>query len=98
MLFDVHCIDMTQSKKSCTANHIYYISKYREIRSLCPQHSRIFTDDLKQNNHHTVTAVLNSQTITKTLPNSASRYTIGLCAILLKSVNNYNKYYTFFSY
>ena len=41
ILFDLLHINTIQTKKSCTAND--NISKYREIRSLYPEHTPIFT-------------------------------------------------------
>jgi len=88
-----------KQKKSSIVNDIY-ISKYREIRDLYPQHTPIFTDGSKQNNHTATAVVLNSHTITKRLPNSASIYTAELYAILL-SLNDISKqqhkYYIIFS-
>jgi len=49
-LFDLTQTNTTQTKESSTANGIY-VSKYREIRSLCPQCTPLFTDYSKQNNH-----------------------------------------------
>lgn len=99
MLFDLLQINTVQRKKSYTANDIY-ISKYREIRSLYPQHIPIFTDGLQQNNHTATAIVLNSQIISKRLRNSTSVYTAELYAILLSLIDiskQQNKHYvTFF--
>jgi len=99
ILFDLLHTNTTQTKKSSTVNDIY-ISKYREIRDLYPQHTPIFTDGSKQNDHTATAVVLNSHTITKRLPNSASIYTAELYAILL-SLNEISKqqhkYYIIFS-
>jgi len=67
------------NKKPNTPNDIY-ISKYNEIRSLCPQHIPIFTDGSKQSNHTATAVVLKSHVITRRLPNSVSIYTAELYA------------------
>jgi len=71
---------MIQTKKRCAANDIV-ISKCREIQSIYPQHTLIFTDGSKQNTHSTTAVVVSLQTDIKRLPNSSSVY-VADCAEL----------------
>jgi len=99
ILFDLLHTNATQARRSSTVNDVY-ISEYREVRDLYPQHTPIFTDGSKQNDRAAAAVVLNSHTIAERLPNSASICTAELYAILL-SLNEIgeqqHKYYIMFS-